>query len=204
MQIILLLTLIIYSLADNVYFYKDGALEQGFGIVNPNQIGISCVQKNGNGWIGVNMLDGQYFAVTSNNTLSTQVSGKNDYYKTLKFTTRYDLDDLDDIPLNIKIFNEDFNTLFNYGDINAINGYTVKVKHNNDRDISIKLDNFNLNNKVATIIFTRGASRNDKTTQLLFKDIRLDTGDDQTDTYENGAFSLLSTFFVAILLLSLF
>lgn len=194
--------------ADELKLYdEDGTLQQGMQIIDPLNLKVSCVREKDKRWIGIgDMKNGDYIVMTNlNNDIPTKVQGEtNKYYKTLKFTSRYNNDNVNEISLNVKMFPTDFNTVYNENLIDSIKGYPVKVKNDKNSKISILVNNFSLNEKVNTIIFTRQNATQTDPVNLRLTNIRLDTDTTETQMYENGASQILCTFLLGAIFFLLF
>ncbi|ELP91264.1 hypothetical protein EIN_152410 [Entamoeba invadens IP1] len=199
METLLLCAFVMMTTADYIKLYDDGDFYEGFEVVNPDNLTVGIQDKDRSHWEVVTMLPGDKIVFTTNDSVSTTVQDKDKTYKTLRFHVKYDNDDLNNIPLNVKIFSTAYDS-FNETTINNTAGYTIKVKKNKNMKAYIKLDQFNLNGEVSTIIFTRTG---DSTTSvnLMFDELELDTKGTETDSYENSASSLLiGVLFFAIVL----
>ncbi|ELP94881.1 hypothetical protein EIN_249150 [Entamoeba invadens IP1] len=199
METLLLCAFVMMASADYIKLYDDGDFYEGFEVVNPDNLTVGIQDKDRSHWEVVTMLPGEEIVFTTNDSVSTTVQDKDKTYKTLRFHVKYDNDDLNNIPLNVKIFSTSYDS-FNETTINNTAGYTIKVKKNKNMKAYIKLDQFNLNGEVSTIIFTRTG---DSTTSvnLMLDKLELDTKDTETDSYENSASSLLiGVLFFAIVL----
>ncbi|ELP83433.1 hypothetical protein EIN_375080 [Entamoeba invadens IP1] len=191
--------------AEDLMLYDDGSFYEEFGVVNPDNLNITCVYTKRSNWVAATMKPGNMLVFTRNGTISTKIEDKDKYYKSIRFMVRFDdSGDVKYLPLNVKVFNQTFDDLYNQNLLNSNEGYTVKIKKNNSQKMTIKLDNFNLDGGVSTIIFTRTGNE-EQEYDFLIDQLRLDTKNSQNEEYEteNG----VSSFFVScvvILLLSLF
>ncbi|ELP89200.1 hypothetical protein EIN_486020 [Entamoeba invadens IP1] len=194
MNVIIQALFLVVVLAEDLMLFEDGTLYEGFEILNPDNLTVECEYTKRSNWVATTMNKDQMIVFTKEGTVSTKVADKDKYYKSIRFMVRYDSDDVKEIPVNVKIFNETFTTLYNANKLNTISGYSVKVKKNNSQKMTIKLDNFDLNDKVSTIIFSL-PEENSQSIKLLLDQIRLDTRDSQNSEYdgtnENAASSLL-------------
>ncbi|ELP88063.1 hypothetical protein EIN_221960 [Entamoeba invadens IP1] len=201
METLLLCVFTLIASADYIKLYDDGDFYEGFEVVNPDNLTVGIQDKDRSHWEVVTMLPGEEIVFTTNDSVSTTIQDKDKTYKTLRFHVKYDNDDLKNIPLNVKIFSTSYDSL-NETTINNTAGYTIKVKKNKNMKAYIKLDQFNLDGEVSTIIFTRTG---DSTTSvdLMFDELELDTKDTETDSYENSASSLLAGAFLFAIVLVL-
>ncbi|ELP92616.1 hypothetical protein EIN_369380 [Entamoeba invadens IP1] len=205
MNTLMLFTLLLsVALSEDLMLYDDGEFYEGFYVVNPDNLDITCEYTKRSNWVAATMNTEDMVVFTKNGTVSTTVPDKDKDFKSIRFMVRYENDDVKELPLNVKLFNENFDTLYNGNLLNSTAGYTVKIKKNNNQKMTIKLDNFNLDGKLSTIVFTRTGS-NKTPVKFFFDQVRLDTRDSQNELYdqstENAAPSLmfgtlvLATFF---------